>query len=344
VRLRPEQLAGHLEQALLPVYLVSGDEALLVQESCDLIRRHCREQGCSEREILEVDKQFDWQQLIASAASLSLFADRKLVELRLPDGKPGAEGSKALCEYLAQGSDDILLVVAGRIDKQSTNSKWFKALDRAGAVIQVWPVDRRQLPRWLEQRLRAHGLRIEREALDLLCERVEGNLLAAMQEVEKLRLLATGDNIDTACVTDAVLDNARFNLYGMVDSALGGESRSCLRMLRGLRGEGTEPAVICWALSRELHMLRRLRDAHTRGQDLRSLFRQWRIWDSKAALYQAALARHDDGSLATLLELAVAADGSIKGYAGGNPWDNLAALLLALASGNAPLAPRLAIS
>ena len=257
MRLYPEKLASHLQQQLLPVYLVSGDEPLLLQECCDQIRQQARAAGCSEREIIDASlSSFNWQDILHSATSMSLFAERKLIELRLPSGKPGAEGSKALCEYLdIAGADDVLLIIAGKIDKQSTNSKWYKALDKAGATIQVWPVDGRSLPGWLQQRLRGAGMSIEPEALQLLCDRVEGNLLAAVQEVEKLKLLATDAQITTRTVTEAVSNNARYNVFDMTDSALKGDATTSLRMLHGLRGEGSEPVVVLWALAREIRTL-----------------------------------------------------------------------------------------
>jgi len=333
VRLRPEQLPKQLQQTLQPVYLVSSDEPLLLQESCDLIRAAAKEQGCSDREVLEVDKSFNWQQLLSSAANMSLFGDRKVIELRIPSGKPGTEGSKALIKYLEMESEDLLLIIAGKIDKASTNSKWFKALDQAGAIVQIWPIDARQLPRWLEQRLHSAGLSITPDALDLLCQRLEGNLLAAVQEVEKLRLLATDQQIDARTVTASVADNARFDLFGMADSALKGDTTYSLRMLHGLRSEGTEPAVILWALSREIRFLHQLQSAAERGENLQQVCRSLRIWDSKAALLKSALSRHTANSLTELLTLATKADGSIKGFADGKPWDNLAALVLTLCTG-----------
>ena len=166
MRLYPEKLAAQLQQSLLPVYLVSGDEPLLVQECCDLIRQQARAQGCSDRELIDAGSSgFNWHDLLHSATSMSLFAERKLVELRLPSGKPGADGSKALCEYLDISSgEDVLLIISGKIDKQSTNSKWYKALDKAGATIQVWPVDAQNLPRWLQQRVRNAGMSIDPDA------------------------------------------------------------------------------------------------------------------------------------------------------------------------------------
>jgi DNA polymerase-3 subunit delta len=334
VRIYPEKLHAQLQQQLLPVYLVSGDEPLLLQECCDLIRATAREQGCSEREVLEAGAAgFSWQDMLQSATSPSLFAERRLVELRLPSGKPGAEGSKALCEYLeVAGGDDVLLVVAGKIDRQSTNSKWYKALDKAGATIQVWPVGARELPRWLQQRVRGAGLDIDRDALQLLCDKVEGNLLAAVQEVEKLKLLASDGRITLETVTEAVSDNARYNLFDTVDCALRGEAATSLRMLHCLRGEGTEPPVLLWALLREIRTLRRARRAVDQGQSAQQALAGLRVWKNRMATMQAGLARHDKASLDALVAQAARVDGSIKGFDDGRPWDKLERLLLDLAT------------
>jgi DNA polymerase-3 subunit delta len=334
MRLYPEKLTAHLQQQLHPVYLVSGDEPLLVQECCDLIRQEAREQGCSEREIIDGGiSSFKWQDILHSATSMSLFAERKLVELRLPSGKPGAEGSKALCEYLDIASgEDVLLIIAGKIDKQSTNSKWYKALDKAGATIQVWPVDAKELPRWLQQRVRNAGMSIDQEALQLLCDRVEGNLLAAVQEVEKLKLLAKDSQITAATVTEAVSDNARYNLFDMADSALKGDATTSLRMLHGLRGEGTEPPVILWALAREIRTLYEAQVDCDKGQNAQQALSARRVWKNRMPLMQSALARHNTQSLSQLLEQIARVDGSIKGFAQGKPWDNLESLIADLCS------------
>ena len=259
---------------------------------------------------------------------MSLFAERKLVELRLPSGKPGAEGSKALCEYLdVSGGEDVLLIIAGKIDKQSTNSKWFKALDKAGAVIQVWPVDAQKLPHWLQQRVRNAGMTIDNDALQLLSERVEGNLLAAVQEVEKLKLLAADGHITIHTVTEAVSDNARYNLFDMADNALKGDATASLRMLHGLCGEGTEPPVVLWALTREIRTLYEARLDCDKGRSAQQALSARRVWKNRLPLMQAALARHNLASLSLLLEQAATVDGSIKGFADGKPWDNLETLI-----------------
>jgi DNA polymerase-3 subunit delta len=333
VRIYPEKLAAHLQQQLLPVYLISGDEPLLMQECCDLVRSAAREAGCSEREVLDASAPgFNWQDILQSATSLSLFAERKLVELRIPNGKPGAEGSRALCDYLeVAGGDDILLIVSGKIDRQSTQSKWYKALDAAGATVQVWPVGPGELPRWLQRRVQHAGMRIDPDALQLLCERVEGNLLAAVQEVEKLKLLAPDGRIGCATVTDAVSDNARFNLFDMTDRALSGDASGSLRMLHGLRGEGSEPAVVLWALAREIRTLHQVQLDCEGGQAVQQALAAHRVWKSRTGLMETALARHDGASLSRLLAQAARVDGSIKGFADGRPWDHLEDLVVGLA-------------
>ena len=336
MRLYPEKLADHLQQKLLPVYLVSGDEPLLLQECCDQIRQKARAENCNEREIIEGGvSNFNWQDILHSASNMSLFADRKLIELRLPSGKPGAEGSKALCEYLDIASgDDVLLIVSGKIDKQSTNSKWYKALDKAGVTVQVWPVDAKNLPRWLQQRVRNAGMSIDDDALRLLCERMEGNLLAAVQEVEKLKLLAADSKITMQTVTEAVSDNARYNLFDMADNALKGNASVSLRMLHGLRAEGTEPPVVLWALVREIRTLYEAQLDCDSGQSTQQALSSRRVWQNRMPLMQAALTRHNTHSLSLLLEQAARADGSIKGFADGKPWDNLSRLVITLCRAN----------
>lgn len=332
MRLYPEKLASHLQQQLLRVYLVSGDEPLLVQECCDQIRLKAREQGCSEREVIDGGVSgFNWQDILHSASSMSLFADRKLIELRLPSGKPGAEGSRALCEYLDINSgEDVLLIVSGKIDKQSTNSKWYKALDKAGVTIQVWPVDAKSLPRWLQQKVRNAGMSIDNDALQLLCDRVEGNLLAAVQELEKLKLLVVDSRITTKTVTDAVSNNARYNVFDLTDNALKGDASTSLRMLHGLRGEGSEPPVVLWALAREIRTLYEAQLDCDKGQNAQQALSARRVWQNRMPFMQAALVRHDTNSLSLLLEQAALVDGSIKGFADGKPWDNLERLVTRL--------------
>ena len=335
MRVYPEKLSGQLQQQLHSVYLISGDETLLVQECADAVRSAARQQGCSDRQVIDAGvSNFNWDEILQHATSMSLFAERKLVELRLPSGKPGADGSKALIEYLEHASpDDVLLIIAGKIDKQSTNSKWYKTLDKAGVTIQVWPVDARELPRWLQQRVRAAGMTIDQDAVQLLADRVEGNLLAAVQEVEKLKLLVNDQHINAEAVTNAVLDNARYNLFAMVDAALAGNARDSLRMLHGLRGEGTEPSVVLWAFIRELRTLYDARIDCDRGQRPQQALTARRVWKNRMSIMQSALTRHERDAITALLNQAAITDGSIKGFASGNPWNNLEDLILGVALG-----------
>ncbi|PLW83818.1 DNA polymerase III subunit delta [Kineobactrum sediminis] len=334
MQLKPEQLRQHLQQQCLPVYLLHGEETLLVQECADQIRAAARRTGCSEREIIDTSpKDFSWQALLNCAAEMSLFGDRRLIELHLPGGKPGAEGSKALCEYVARASgDDVLLVISGKIDKQSQSSKWYKTLDQAGATLQIWPVKAQELPRWLRRRLEAAGLGIDDDALELLSERLEGNLLAAVQEVEKLKLLASDQRVTIDTVTMAVLDNARYNLFDMVDTALRGDAATSLRMVHGLRAEGTELIPLLWGVTRELRSLYAMQVDCEAGQPAARVLSAHRVWSSRTALVQAALKRHSSQSLGELLQLALEVDGCLKGYARGDPWDRLDRLLFSLAA------------
>lgn len=339
MRLYPEKLAGDLKRQLHRVYLVSGDEPLLVQECADQIRAAARGAGCTERLVFDAgDRAFDWLELAQGAGSLSLFAERRLLEVRIPNGKPGTEGSKALQAYLNQGNEDVLLIVAGKIDKASTSSKWYRAIDGAGATISVWPVSADEMPRWLQQRATALGLKVEPDALTLLAERVEGNLLAAVQELEKLRLLAGDQPINVERVSAAVSDNARFNLFALIDATLAGRAQDSLRMLQGLHAEGAQATVVVWGFSRELRLLHGLCLATQAGQAPAQAMATARVWKNRQPVLQAALQRHNKSTCTRLLKLAAHADGCIKGYRQGDPWETLELLTLALAgSGNAPL-------
>lgn len=225
-KLRPEQLSSALQKQLAPIYLISGDEPLLVQEACDQIRSSARQQGFNERVLYHGDKSFDWSQLLSEANSLSLFADRKILELRIDNGKPGDAGSKALVEYASQPSEDnLLLIVTPKLDGNAQRSKWFKALDKVGVTVQIWPINEQQLPHWLEQRLRTAGLNADRDTISLLAAQVEGNLLAAAQEVEKLKLLAPEGQVTPEMVSGMVTDSARYDVFSLIDKALHGDSR-----------------------------------------------------------------------------------------------------------------------
>jgi len=271
---------------------------------------------------------------------VSRVARERRSERRIPNGKPGTEGSKALVRYLAHASDSAsLLIVAGKIEKASTKSKWYKARDQAGATVQLWPVSADELPRWLERRAQGINLSIDRDGVRLLAERVEGNLLAAVQELEKLRLLA-GDSMVTAKqVAGAVANSARFDTFALIDVALAGRVEDALRMLHGLRSEGTQPPALLWGVVRELRLLRALLQAVAAGRQPMQALNEARVWKSRQSVIQAAMQRHTLTSAENLLALAAHVDGCIKGYARGDAWEQIEWLMVGLArSGQTALA------
>ncbi|MCO7521665.1 MULTISPECIES: DNA polymerase III subunit delta [unclassified Pseudomonas] len=336
MKLAPAQLNKHLQGTLAPVYVVSGDDPLLCQEAADAIRAAARLQGYNERQVFSADANFDWGNLLLAGASLSLFAQRRLLELRLPSGKPGDKGAAALIEYCAKPAEDTLLLISlPKLDGSAQKTKWGKALIEGGQCqfIQIWPVDAQQLPQWINQRLSQAGLSAQRDAVDLIAARVEGNLLAAAQEIEKLKLLAEGNQITVETVQAAVADSARFDVFGLVDAILNGEAAHALRMLEGLRGEGVEPPVILWALARELRLLAGLAQQFSQGVPLDKAFSQARppVWDKRRPLVSKALQRLSAQRWAMLLQDAQRIDAQIKGQAEGSPWTSLARLSLLMA-------------
>ena len=262
------QLKQQLEKQLQPVYFISGDEPFQQDESVKLIREAAKSQGYTEREVHHVDRSFDWDELIHSTASMSLFAERKIIELRLPTGKPGDKGSKALVAYTSQlPEDNLLLIVSGKLDANQTKSKWFKALDAVGATLSVWPLEIHELPTWLKGRMQLRGLQPTEDALTVLAEQVEGNLLAADQELEKLSMLYGEGPITAEQVIDAVSDSARFDSFALVDVALKGDSIRVSRILHGLKSEGEDVLHILGALTYQLRMLEKISAAVEKGQN-----------------------------------------------------------------------------
>ncbi|MDX1300485.1 MAG: DNA polymerase III subunit delta [Pseudomonas sp.] len=334
MKLNPAQLGKHLQGALAPVYVISGDEPLLCQEAADAIRAATREQGFSERQVFNADNNFDWGNLLQAGASLSLFAEKRLLELRLGNGKPSDKGA-ALLEYLARPAEDtVLLISLPKLDGNAQKSKWGKALIEGAHTqfVQIWPVDAHQLPQWIRQRLAQSGLSASAEAVDMIAIRVEGNLLAAAQEIEKLKLLAEGTQIDVDTVQAAVADSARFDVFGLIDAALNGEAAHALRILEGLRGEGVEPPVILWALAREVRLLATIAQQYAQGMPLDKAFSSARppVWDKRRPLVSKALQRLSAARWAALLQDAQQIDAQIKGQAQGDPWTGLSLLTLNL--------------
>lgn len=334
MKLNVAQLGRHLQASLAPVYVVSGDDPLLTGEAADRIRLACREQGCEERLVFHADKGFDWGQLYDASHSLSLFAQKRLIELRIASGKPGDEGGRALLAWLdSPPQDTTLLISLPRLDSSSQRSKWAKGLIEHphSQFLQIWPVEPAQLPAWIRERLAAAGIQASAEAVDLLATRVEGNLLAAAQEVEKLKLFCRDAQLDVDTVQQAVANSARYDVFNLVDALLEGDPAQALRILNGLRGEGVEPPVVLWALSRELRSLAGMAREIERGIPLERVFASYRVWDKRKSLMTRALRRHGPAQWEGWLQAAQRTDEQIKGQLPGSPWDSLAGMAVAIA-------------
>lgn len=335
MKLRPEELSHHLSRILAPLYLIAGAEPLLVQECADSVRAAAREAGWSERERLVVDTNFDWGAVSRAAASFSLFAERRLLELRMETAKPGVEGARALTEYASQPAADVLLlIVAGRLDTSAQRSAWLQALEGVGVVVLVPALQPRELPSWLYRRLRARGFEPSREAVVLLAERVEGNLLAAAQEVEKLTLVRQPGSLTADDLLAAVSDNARFDVYVLADAAVAGDCPRVVRVLSALRDEGIDGTLVNWALARELRGLASMACDHAQGLALEAVFSRHRVWRQRQPLLRRALPRYDGAGWAGLLRQAARIDRILKGIEAGSVWDELLQLALAIAGRN----------
>lgn len=332
MKLRWDQLARHARDPLAPVYVVHGDEILLQQEATDLLRRAARTQGFSEREIHHAERGMDWGDLLASVNTLSLFGDRKIVEVRF-SGKPDTTAASTLEKYAANPAPDtLLLLILPKLDGTAQKAKWFVACDNAGVSLQLPVIDAQTLPDWLSSRLQQAGLRTEdAEAFALLRERVEGNLLAAQQEIEKLRLLADNGVLTTDIIRHAVGDSARYNVYDMADCALAGDVERAARMLAGLRAEGQAESVVLWAIGKDARTLAALREGVEAGQPFNSLLQQNGIWQKRQPLFQKAVQRTSPQLARLLVSEVLAADQAIKGQSQEQAWDVLLRLTLALA-------------
>ena len=336
MRLRPDQLNNHLQKSnLAPIYFVSGDEPLQKLECVDQLRMSARSQGYDERLVFNVDKSFDWHSINDASANLSLFASRRIIELRMNSPKPGKEGGKVLLAYAEQLNEDNLLIISSdKLDKSAQNNKWVKTIEKVGVLIQVWPVSPAQLPGWIQDRLLSKQKRITLDAARLIALRVEGNLLAAQQEIDKLILLIEKDDIDTEDVIAAVADSSRYDVFDLIDSAFLGNTNRTLHMLQGLRNEGTEPMALFGAWMWEFRRLCSIAHQHESGSNLESLFKSYRIWDQKKRSMNAVLQRHSGQSFDRLLKFCATIDRTLKSSRREQAWDQFNTLLLAIAGVN----------
>jgi DNA polymerase-3 subunit delta len=330
--LRAEQLEAQLQKSLAPLYVIHGDEPLIALEAADAVRAAARRRGLDEREVYIAERGFDWSALAHAGASRSLFGGGKVVELRIPGGKPGTDGAQTLVEYCKRLDTTMCTLVSlPRLDRASQSSAWFGALGAAGGVIDVWPVERARLPQWIGARLARQQQKASSEVLEFLAERVEGNLLAAHQEVQKLALLAPPGELALETVEDAVASVARYDPYAAAEALVAGDLARYARVLQGLRGEGEAPTFVLFAIASALFVLRGLAE----GKNAERLFGEQRLFNKPLQrAVQAAARRHSRAALEAALSQAAFIDRVAKGVARGDPWDQFTALGLKLAGGS----------
>jgi len=330
MRITYDLLEKELSKPLKPLYLVTGDEPLQQMEACDAIRQAARKQGFTEREVFHVERGFDWGQFFLSANSMSLFAEKKILELRFNSAKPGDVGSKAFAEYCQNRNDDnVLIITMPKIDPAGQRSKWFKLLDQTGAILPLWPVEANRLPSWISARMRSQNLSPSREAVLLLAEKVEGNMLAAAQEIEKLAINAPA-KISVEDIIEAVEDAAKFDVFKLVDAILMAKPKRVARIMYGLQAMGEKPAYVLWALSREIRTMSSMAYAREKGAALGGVLKKHGVWDKRMPLVKNALQRLNEKQWSALLQEAMKVDQIIKGVKKGNSWDALMDLSFAM--------------
>ena len=329
--LRGEQLAAQLERPLGPLYTLYGDEPLLVIEAGDALRAAARRQGYSEREILVATQGFNWTQLAMAGGNLSLFGEKKLIDLRIPSGKPGREGGQALQEHCKRLSPDCLtLITLPELTWQDEKTSWFQTLVEAGTVCKLQSPNLAELPGWIAARLKRQGQSAPADALAFIAERVEGNLLAAHQEIQKLGLLYPGGQLDLEQVREAVLNVARYDIDGLREALLLGDIPRLTRTLDGLQQEGEAPPLVLWAMTEEVRALAALKEGQDAGRPTDMLFKEQRVWGPRQALVKRALARLDSQRLRQALARAARIDRCIKGLSSGDVWDEFLQMGLSL--------------
>ncbi len=335
MRINSDQIDSHTRQRLAPFYWVAGDETLLVQECLSLIRQRCREAGFTEWELFFVDRSFDWHTMLQAGNSMSLFADRKIIELRV-SGKLEDEGKATLKRYLdSPNPDNVLLLVTPKLEPATLNTQWFKALEASGVFITVWPVTPDKLGHWIQARLKQNGMTADHDTLSVLTDRVEGNLLAADQEIQKLRVLTGATqsapvHLDRRQVMTLVADSARYTTFALIDAALLGEARRCVKVLAGLKAEGAELLQILGALTSELRRLNAIAEHRAAGRSLTDAMTREGVRRLQEKPVSAALQRLSGPQLQAMLQRARRIDMAVKGLAEADPWIELSQLLLAL--------------
>lgn len=335
--LRPEALQSQLERKLAPLYVLHGDEPLLVIEAADAVRAAARARGYTEREVLVVGPTFKWDTLVLAAGNLSLFGGNKLVDLRIPTGKPGKDGGPALLRYCASLHDGVItLITLPQLDWQVRKSAWFTALANAGTVVELNAPPLAELPDWVGARLARQKQSAPRAALEFIAIHVEGNLLAAHQEIQKLGLLYPSGDLGLEQVEDAVLNVARYDVDKLRSALLAADAPRCARLLDGLKAEGVPVVLVLWALATEVRSLATLRNGLDHGEALPALFKAGRIFDARrASAMQRLLTKLSSAQLRAALQHAARIDRMVKGLIRGDVWDEFLQLSLRIAARDA---------
>lgn len=336
MQLRFDALDGHLAKTLAPLYVITSDEHLLALEAADKIRRAAKSQGFYEREILTVERSFKWGALLAANQSQSLFGDKKLIDLRIPTGKPGKDGGQALQDYVTNLSpDNLTLITLPKLDWATQKAAWVGSLQQAAVYIDIPLVERNQLPGWISMRLSLQQQSADRQSLDFIADRVEGNLLAAHQEIQKLALLHPPGKLSFEQIHDAVLNVARYDVFKLNEAMLAGDVARLVRMLNGLKGEGEALPLVLWAMAEEIRTLLKLKSGMAQGRPLSALLKEYRIWGPREKLMDPALRRVSLANLRAALQEASQVDKMVKGLRAkafaGDPWDALLQLGLRVA-------------
>lgn len=331
---RLDSLPQLLQKKLAALYVVHGDETLLALEAADSIRVAARKAGFSEREVLTVEPGFAWSQLNMAGASMSLFAEKKLLELRIPSGKPGVEGAQALQDYCSRLSPDTLtLITLPKLDKMAQNSKWFQALDQAGVTLAAHPVERQQLPQWIAGRLARQGQQTDRDTLQFLTDKVEGNLLAAHQEIQKLGLLFPPGPLAFDDVHQAVLDVSRYDVFKLGGAILSGDPARVTRVIDGLKAEGEAAVLVLWAITEEVRYLLKMAEGLQRNVSGAQLLRDLRVWGERQKLLEPAARRQSVPKLRAALQECARLDRMSKGLEAGDVFEDMLRLALSLCRG-----------
>ena len=338
MQLRFDALEGHLAKSLAPLYVISSDEHLLALEAADKIRKAARANGYSERDVLTVERTFKWGELLAANNAMSLFGDKKLIELRIPTGKPGKDGAAALQAYAKDlNPDNLTLITLPKLDWQTAKAAWVGSLQQAAVYIEIPTIERAQLPGWIGTRLAAQGQSADRQGLDFIADRVEGNLLAAHQEIQKLGLLHEPGKLTYEQIHDAVLNVARYDVFKLSEAMLSGDAARLVRMLEGLKGEGEALPLVLWAVAEEIRTLLKLKSGMAQGRPLGVLLKEYRIWGPRERMMEPALRRISLPTLEAAMREAAQVDKMVKGLRArafaGDAWDAMLQLALKVARG-----------